>query len=60
MVGQIPPTNQPAQVLPVDTYPGQKLEGAKDIPRPVVNRKDDILRPVRKFRGKKSKRLQIN
>ncbi len=40
MIGQIPPTNQQAQVLPVDAYPGQKLENTKEMPRPVVDRKD--------------------
>lgn len=35
-------SNKQTTVMPVDTYPGQKLERSQEIPRPVVERKDEI------------------
>jgi len=37
----IQPNNQKT-AMPVDAYPGQKLERAQEIPRPVVERKNEI------------------
>ncbi|NLO98277.1 MAG: flagellar protein FlaG [Peptococcaceae bacterium] len=41
MIGPISPTSPQVSVLPVDTYPGQKLEDSRERPRPVVDRKDE-------------------
>lgn len=41
MVGQVTPTNQPTALPAVDSYPGQKLENSREIPRPVVDRKNE-------------------
>lgn len=35
-------SNKQTTLMPIDTYPGQKLEHSKDIPRPVVERKDEL------------------
>lgn len=37
----IQPNNQKT-MMPVDAYPGQKLERSQEIPRPVVERKNEI------------------
>lgn len=37
----IQPNNQKS-MMPVDAYPGQKLERSQEIPRPVVERKNEI------------------
>lgn len=35
-------SNKQTTLMPIDTYPGQKLEHSKDTPRPVVERKDEL------------------
>ena len=40
MFNPIQPNNQ-TTILPFDTFPGQKVEKAQDIPRPVVERKQE-------------------
>ena len=35
-------SNKQTTVMPVDTYPGQKLDRSQDIPRPIVERKDQL------------------
>jgi len=35
-------SNKQTTVMPVDTYPGQKLERSQEIPRPIVERKDEL------------------
>lgn len=35
-------SNKQTTVMPIDTYPGQKLDRSQDIPRPVVERKDEL------------------
>lgn len=35
-------SNKATTVMPIDTYPGQKLERSQDIPRPIVERKDEL------------------
>lgn len=37
----IQPNNQKT-MMPVDAYPGQKLERSKEMPRPVVERKNEL------------------
>ena len=34
--------NHQKTMMPVDTYPGQKLERSQEMPRPVVERKNEI------------------
>lgn len=41
MIEPIQPNKQ-TTLMPVDTYPGQKLERSQDLPRPVVERKDEL------------------
>ena len=41
MINPIQPNIQ-TTVLPVDTFPGQKLERTQEAPRPVVERKQEI------------------
>jgi flagellar protein FlaG len=41
MIEPIQPNKQ-TTLMPVDTYPGQKLERSQEIPRPVVERKDEL------------------
>lgn len=41
VIEPIQPNNQKT-MMPVDAYPGQKLERSQEIPRPVVERKNEI------------------
>lgn len=41
MIEPIQPNKQ-TTVMPIDTYSGQKLDRSQDIPRPIVERKDEI------------------
>lgn len=41
MINPIQPNTQ-STVIPVDTFPGQKLDRSKDIPRPVIDRKKEV------------------
>jgi flagellar protein FlaG len=41
MIEPIQPNKQ-TTLMPVDTYHGQKLERSQEIPRPVVERKDEL------------------
>jgi|GEM_PF-611082 len=41
VIEPIQPNNQKT-AMPVDAYPGQKLERTQEIPRPVVERKNEI------------------
>ena len=41
VIEPIQPNNQKT-MMPVDTYPGQKLERSQEMPRPVVERKNEI------------------
>ncbi|NLM22175.1 MAG: flagellar protein FlaG [Peptococcaceae bacterium] len=41
MIGPISPVNPQAAALPMDTYPGQKVENSREVPRPVVDRKNE-------------------
>ncbi|ADY54949.1 flagellar protein FlaG protein [Syntrophobotulus glycolicus DSM 8271] len=40
MISQVQPNGQQVPILPVDAYPGQKLEGAREMPRLVVDSKE--------------------
>jgi len=35
-------SNKQTTVMPIDTYPGQKLDRSQEIPRPIVERKDEL------------------
>lgn len=35
-------SNKATTIMPIDTYPGQKLERSQDNPRPIVERKDEL------------------
>ena len=41
VIEPIQPNNQKT-MMPVDAYPGQKLERSQEMPRPVVERKNEI------------------
>ncbi|NLL52127.1 MAG: flagellar protein FlaG [Peptococcaceae bacterium] len=41
MIGPVSPVNPQSAALPVDTYPGQKVENSREMPRPVVDRKNE-------------------
>lgn len=41
VIEPVQPNNQKT-MMPVDAYPGQKLERSQEIPRPVVERKNEI------------------
>lgn len=41
VIEPIQPNNQKS-LMPVDAYPGQKLDRSQEIPRPVVERKNEI------------------
>ena len=41
MINPVVQPNTQTTVMPVDAFPGQKLERSKEAPRPVVERKDE-------------------
>ncbi|WP_206810931.1 flagellar protein FlaG [Paradesulfitobacterium ferrireducens] len=42
MVNPVQPNTPGATIMPLNTFPGQKMERSKELPRPVVDRKQEV------------------